>query len=161
MVRFHLLLAVAALIPIRELALRTKTAHVQGIDTDGVHLWVTSVERATRKGFLQEFVVADGKLLRTLAMVKKGGNPSTLLLQALMLLRRTPMGMLEMFLLRNLLAGEGRLFGMDLASRRQALQLLMALATKLAAGRKGRRLSPPRGRRRLRRRPPPCRARAA
>lgn len=60
------------------------------------------------------------QLLRTLAMVKKGGNPSTLLLQALMLLRRTPMGMLEMFLLRNLLAGEGRLFGMDLASRRQA-----------------------------------------
>jgi len=59
---------VAALIPVRELALRTKTAHVQGIDTDGVHLWVTSVERAARKGFLQEFAVADGKLLRTLEL---------------------------------------------------------------------------------------------
>ena len=53
---------------IRELALRTKTAHVQGIDTDGVHLWVTSVERATRKGFLQEFAVADGSLLRTIEL---------------------------------------------------------------------------------------------
>ena len=60
------------------------------------------------------------QLLRALAMVKRGGNPSTLLLQALVLLRRTPMGMLEMFLLRKVLAGEGRLFGMDLASRRQA-----------------------------------------
>jgi hypothetical protein len=39
---------------------------VQGIDTDGVHLWVTSVERATSKGFLQEFAVADGSLLRTI-----------------------------------------------------------------------------------------------
>ena len=60
------------------------------------------------------------QLLRTLALVKRGGNPSTLLLQALMLLRRTPVGLLEMFLLRKILAGEGRLFGMDLASRRQA-----------------------------------------
>jgi hypothetical protein len=81
MVRFQLLFAVAALAspiaaqkdppapaPVRELALRTKTAHVQGIDTDGVHLWVTSVERATRKGFLQEFAVADGSLLRTIEL---------------------------------------------------------------------------------------------
>ena len=53
-------------VPIRVLALQAKTTHVQGIDTDGVHLWVTSVDRATRKGFLQEFAVADGRLLRTL-----------------------------------------------------------------------------------------------
>ena len=53
------------MVPVRQLALRAKTAHVQGIDTDGVRLWVTSVERATSKGFLQEFSVADGSLLRT------------------------------------------------------------------------------------------------
>ena len=54
--------------PVRVLALHAKTAHVQGIDTDGVHLWVTSVERTTRKGFLQEFAVADGRLLRTIEL---------------------------------------------------------------------------------------------
>jgi hypothetical protein len=51
--------------PVRVLALQTRTAHVQGIDTDGVHLWVTSVDRATRKGYLQEFAVADGRLERS------------------------------------------------------------------------------------------------
>jgi hypothetical protein len=59
------------------------------------------------------------QLLRVLTAARKGGNPSMALVQALMLLRRTPMGMLEMFLLRKVLAGEERLFGMDLASRRQ------------------------------------------
>ena len=54
--------------PVRVLALRGKTAHVQGIDTDGVHLWVTSVERASRKGFLQEFAVADGHLERSIEL---------------------------------------------------------------------------------------------
>ena len=55
-----------AMAPVRVLALRAKTAHVQGIDTDGVHLWVTSVDRASRKGFLQEFAVADGRLERNI-----------------------------------------------------------------------------------------------
>src|SRR5215471_20263639 len=54
-----------ALAPVRVLALKARTAHVQGIDTDGVHLWVTSVERDTRKGYLQEFAVADGRLERS------------------------------------------------------------------------------------------------
>ena len=36
--------------PVKVLALQGKTAHVQGIDTDGIHLWVTSVDRALRKG---------------------------------------------------------------------------------------------------------------
>ena len=53
-------------VPVKVLALQAKTAHVQGIDTDGAHLWVTSVERATRKGYLQEFAVADGRLERTI-----------------------------------------------------------------------------------------------
>jgi hypothetical protein len=51
--------------PVRVLALQGRTAHVQGIDTDGVHLWVTSVDRATRKGWLQEFAVVDGRLERS------------------------------------------------------------------------------------------------
>jgi len=50
--------------PVRVLELRVTTAHVQGIDTDGLHLWVTSVDSAKRKGYLQEFAVADGRLER-------------------------------------------------------------------------------------------------
>lgn len=53
-----------ALTPVRILELRSKTAHVQGIDTDGVHLWLTSVDKTTRKGYLEEFAVADGRLER-------------------------------------------------------------------------------------------------
>ena len=51
--------------PVSVLPLQAKTAHVQGIDTDGNHLWVTSVDRASRKGFLQEFAVSDGRLERS------------------------------------------------------------------------------------------------
>ena len=51
--------------PLKVLPLQAKTAHVQGIDTDGTHLWVTSVERASRKGYLQEFTVDDGRLVRS------------------------------------------------------------------------------------------------
>lgn len=57
-------------------------------------------------------------LLRALAAARKGVNPSTLLM-LLTLLRRTPIGMVEMFFLRRLLAGNERVFGMNLASRRQ------------------------------------------
>jgi hypothetical protein len=46
------------------LQLHGKTNHVQGIDTDGVHLWVTSVETAGRKGFLHEFLLDDGREVR-------------------------------------------------------------------------------------------------
>ena len=60
-------------VPVRVLALQTKTAHVQGIDTDGVHLWVTSVDRGARKGYLQEFAVADGRLERS-AEVQDGAR---------------------------------------------------------------------------------------
>lgn len=42
------------------------THHVQGIDTDGTHLWVTSVDSPTRKGFLFEFDLATGKRLRAI-----------------------------------------------------------------------------------------------
>ena len=51
--------------PLAVLALQSQTAHVQGIDTDGTRLWVTSVDRANRKGFLQEFSLPEGRLRRT------------------------------------------------------------------------------------------------
>jgi hypothetical protein len=60
-----LAVAAAPLEQVRILPLQAKTAHVQGIDTDGVHLWVTSVDRASRKGWLQEFSVSDGRLERS------------------------------------------------------------------------------------------------
>lgn len=41
-----------------------ETHHVQGIDTDGTVLWMTSVDRGSRKGYLQEYTLSAGKLLR-------------------------------------------------------------------------------------------------
>ena len=61
---------------------------------------------------------------------------SSLILQALLMrgLRRTPMGFIGMILLRKALTGNGRVFGMDLASRRQARWAFLAsLLQKLAA----------------------------
>ena len=48
--------------PERILPLLGETNHVQGIDTDGTHLWVTSVDRPTRKGFLRIVSLVDGHL---------------------------------------------------------------------------------------------------
>jgi hypothetical protein len=48
--------------PERVVPLQSETNHVQGIDTDGRHLWVTSVDTPTRKGYLRRFGVADGRL---------------------------------------------------------------------------------------------------
>jgi hypothetical protein len=56
----------ARLKPVRVLRLQATTAHVQGIDTDGTHLWVTSVDRGLRKGYLQQFAIADGRLERAI-----------------------------------------------------------------------------------------------
>ena len=55
-----------ALVPGKVLALQGQTDHVQGIDTDGVHIWVTSVDRATRKGHLYQFSMKDGSQERSL-----------------------------------------------------------------------------------------------
>jgi glutamine cyclotransferase len=54
------------LLLIAVLALQGTTAHVQGIDTDGDRLWVTSVDRDARKGFLQEYSLRDGRLERSI-----------------------------------------------------------------------------------------------
>lgn len=50
---------------VRVLELKAKLLHVQGIDLDGTHLWVTSVDAAAKKGFLQEFVLSTGELVRS------------------------------------------------------------------------------------------------
>lgn len=55
---------VGAAEPVRALDLRAGTHHVQGIDTDGSKLWVSSVDPAARKGLLFEFALNDGRLLR-------------------------------------------------------------------------------------------------
>ena len=39
--------------------------HVQGIDVDDARLWVTSVDSKTRKGYLHEFAMPAGTLLRS------------------------------------------------------------------------------------------------
>jgi hypothetical protein len=46
------------------LELQPVTHHVQGVDTDGAHLWVTSVDTPTRKGYLHEFSLEEGRELR-------------------------------------------------------------------------------------------------
>jgi len=53
---------------VRVTPLSGETHHVQGMDTDGTVLWVTSVDRAASKGFLQEFAVGTGALLRTIEL---------------------------------------------------------------------------------------------
>src|SRR5262245_35147213 len=45
---------------VRSISLRGTTYHVQGIDTDGDRLWVTSVDSENQKGFLQQFSSASG-----------------------------------------------------------------------------------------------------
>jgi hypothetical protein len=57
--------ALSDLRPLREIDLHGDTHHVQGIDFDEQHLWLTSVDTTTRKGYLQEFLLATGEPLRT------------------------------------------------------------------------------------------------
>src|ERR1051326_4469346 len=49
---------------LRTLQLLAETHHVQGIDLDNRQLWVTSVDSKTRRGYLQEFALSSGELLR-------------------------------------------------------------------------------------------------
>jgi hypothetical protein len=49
----------------RTLTLPGATHHVQGIDLDGERLWVTSVDTAAKRGYLHEFRLSDGVMLRT------------------------------------------------------------------------------------------------
>ena len=42
--------------------------HVQGVDLDSRHIWVTSVDRENRRGYLHEFDRATGRFLRRLEL---------------------------------------------------------------------------------------------
>lgn len=72
------------------------------------------------------------KLLRFLLALttarKNASGLSGFVLQTLLVrgFARTPMGLITMFVLRRALTGEGRLFGMNLASRRQARMTWLA-----------------------------------
>jgi hypothetical protein len=59
------LLIVGAQQPTRILNLKGVTYHVQGIDVDDQTLWVTSVDTSRRKGYLHEFALDQGNLLRS------------------------------------------------------------------------------------------------
>jgi len=48
------------------LLLQGETHHVQGVVVDDARVWVTSVDRTTRKGFLYEYDRATGQRLREL-----------------------------------------------------------------------------------------------
>jgi hypothetical protein len=50
---------------VRTIELKGDTHHVQGIDFDERHLWVTSVDKDRHQGFLQEFALGSGELVRT------------------------------------------------------------------------------------------------
>jgi len=53
---------------LKVLELRGITYHVQGIDTDGKRLWTTSVDSPHRKGYLHEFSMTNGNLLRSVEL---------------------------------------------------------------------------------------------
>ena len=49
---------------VRVLELKAATQHVQGIDFNDRLLWVTSVDKQNRKGWLQEFSIITGEMTR-------------------------------------------------------------------------------------------------
>ena len=51
---------------VRTIELNGTLHHVQGIDLDDSHLWVTSVDARSKKGFLHEFALPSGKITRTI-----------------------------------------------------------------------------------------------
>lgn len=50
------------------LNLQGELFHVQGIDLDGQHIWVTSVDVRSQRGYLHEFDQATGKFLRRIEL---------------------------------------------------------------------------------------------
>lgn len=73
----HVLLLLALTL-VRVIPLEGDTHHVQGIVVDGQRLWVTSVDRAARKGWLFEYELETGRRLRAVevqqgAMYHPGG----------------------------------------------------------------------------------------
>lgn len=60
----------AELALVRTVGLEANTHHVQGVDFDQHRLWVTSVDKTGHKGYLQEFSVDTGALLRTVEVTR-------------------------------------------------------------------------------------------
>jgi hypothetical protein len=52
----------------RTLTLEGNTFHVQGVAVDGPSVWVTSVDQASRKGWLFEYSLDSGKRLRAVEL---------------------------------------------------------------------------------------------
>jgi len=48
----------------RTLEIKAATFHVQGVDFDSERFWITSVDSANRKGYLQEFKMDSGEWVR-------------------------------------------------------------------------------------------------
>lgn len=65
---FLALLAFAAVAPQQTIALEGETFHVQGIVVEEKRLYLTSVDRKTRKGFLFEYELPSGKRLRSVEL---------------------------------------------------------------------------------------------
>jgi hypothetical protein len=63
-------LALSDLPLVRTLELKGTTHHVQGIDFDETRLWVTSVDREAKKGYLHEFDLRSGEMRRTVEVGK-------------------------------------------------------------------------------------------
>lgn len=53
------------------LPLKGALFHVQGVELDGVHIWVTSVDRWNRRGYIHEFNRASGELLRRVELTDR------------------------------------------------------------------------------------------
>ena len=49
----------------KTIAVAGETFHVQGIDVDGSRLWITSVDIKTKRGFLLEYKLPEGSLVRS------------------------------------------------------------------------------------------------
>jgi hypothetical protein len=50
--------------------LNERLEHVQGIDVDDTHVWVSSVDRATRKGWLRRFNLRTGEIVNKVDVTK-------------------------------------------------------------------------------------------
>lgn len=52
----------------RDLKLTGELFHVQGMELDGLNVWVTSVDLKNHKGYIHEFDLATGSFLRRLEL---------------------------------------------------------------------------------------------
>ncbi len=68
MLPFLLLFAASLPDPVAVIPLQAELDHVQGIEVDDERLWVTSVDRKQKRGWLHEFDLKSGKLRRKLEL---------------------------------------------------------------------------------------------